>query len=175
MFDVNNHSSFKERGYLPPRQNGVRADLAEAMMRKTAESIGFELQSWQQEPDCALRMSVKVSGYREHGPSNIVAGSAGKVSARYLMDVRTEEVPLSRQVYSLLQLTLDWHGSYQSVLVEVAHEDGTPGGRLNTNRAARQAIFEAALPFQAVREMADEDTLSDALMPVVIRGIPRRL
>ena len=175
MFDVNNHFIFQARGYLPRRERAIRADAAEALMRMNAELLGFQLKGWQEELAGVLRINLKISGYREYGPSEIVAGSQDGKAARYLMDVRTEETPLSRQVYSLLQLTLDLHDSRESLIVEVCHEDGTPAGTLKTSRAARQKIFEATMVFEEVRRIADEDTLSDSTMPVVVRGVPRRL
>jgi hypothetical protein len=176
MFDVNNHDVFQARGYLPKRGSAIRADLAEVLMRGSAESLGFTLDSWQGEgPDSTVQISLKVSGYREYGPSEIVTGSQDRAVARYRMDVRTEEVSVARQVYYLLQLTLDCHESYEAVVVEVTHHDGTPAGRLRTNRATRQRIFEGDVSFQEVRQMADEDTLSDVSMPVVLRGLPHRL
>lgn len=173
MFDVNNHTVFQARGYIPPRQSPFRMDIAEALIREYAEEFGFRLERMQQEDAETVLVELKVAGYREEGPSEILAGLPAGGAIRYTADVRTEDVPISRQVYSVLQLSLDVHDAYECFIVEVLHEDGAPAGRLRTSRLARHKIFEGTLPFEEVRRLADQDTLSDVSMPVVVRGWPR--
>ncbi len=172
MFDVNNHDVIRARGYATAPEGRPRLDIIEATMRHWTDGYGFVLEEVREDNDKTLYMRFRISGDRQEHPSEIILGGAGR-TRRFIEDVTTEDVAISRQVYGVLQLSLDMHDSYEVVIVEVRRENGADAGRLVVDRAARQAIFEGNVGFDDVRRVATQDTLSDDLMPVILRGTPR--
>jgi hypothetical protein len=172
MFDVNNHDVIRARGYANPAEGRPRLDIIEATMQHWTDAYGFVLEEVREDNDRTLYMRFRVSGNRQERPVEIVLGGVGPVR-RFIEDVTTEDVAISGQVYGVLQVSLDMHDTYEVVIVEVRREDGTDAGRLVVDRAARQAIFEGNYKFDAVRRVATEDTLSEDLMPVILRDTPR--
>jgi trypsin-like peptidase len=81
---------------------------------------------------------------------------------------------ISRQVYGLVQRTLDVHDTHRVLIVEALRQDGGSAGRLVVDRSTRQEIFEGRKSLAAVRQLATEDTLSNDSMPVVMRDVPKR-
>lgn len=172
MFDVNNHQVIRERGYVEPRRRRMRLDIAQAIFAQFAEIHGFRCEGVAETDLETLTMRVAVFGEREDQPGEIIVGGHGW-ARRYVEQVRTEESPIRRQAYGLLQMTLDVHESYKLVVLEVSREDGSPAGRILADREARQHIFEGKLSIEEIRALLAEDTLPDGTMPVIIRGIPR--
>lgn len=172
MFDVNNHQVIRERGYVEPRQRRMRLDIAQATVGHFAEIHGFRCEEVTQVDPDTLRIRVRISGEREDQPGEIIVGGPGW-GRRYVEDVRTEDSPIRRQAYGLLQTTLDVHDTYQLVVLEIIMGDGGTAGRVVADRPIRQHIFEGEMSIEEIRGLLAEDTLPDEMMPVIIRGVPR--
>ncbi len=172
MFDVNNHEVIRARGYASPAQLRPRLDVIEATMWAWASGYGFRLEEVREQDNQTLFMKLRITGERQEHPAEILVGGS-RGARRYLQDSRTEDVPTSRQVYGLLQVTLDMHDTYDVVVVETLKQDGSAAGRLVVDRAARQEIFEGLRSFDEVRRLSAEDTLIDETMPVIFTDSPR--
>ncbi len=119
-----------------------------------------------------MKIKIKISGEREEHPGEIIVGGTGW-ARKFVEQVRTDEAPVRRQAYGLLQTTLDVHDSYNLVELEVLRTDGSLAGRVVADRPSRQQIFEGNKLIEEIRTLLAEDTLPAETMPVIIRGIPR--
>jgi hypothetical protein len=172
MFDVNNHEVIRERNFASPAEMRPRLDIIQSTMRAWAAGYGFRVEKMQESDAETLSMRLQVVGEREDHPADIFAGGPDW-SRRYIENIHTEDVPISRQVYGLIQVTLDMHDTYRVLSVDVLKADGTSAGRLVVDRDARQHIFEGKQPLEQVRRVATEDTLIDETMPVILKDSPR--
>lgn len=173
MFDVNNRDVLTERGFISLEPHKMRLDLAETYFRNFAEGMGFELVSLVENGFFTIEATVKILGWREDQPVEILVG--GAIPRQFVEKVHTEDVSLREQVYGLIQQTLDTHDQYDYLIVRVLRKDDSLAGMIKANRNTRDVMFQGKQPIDAVQALLDEDTLPDETMPVIIREFPEEV
>ena len=173
LFDIEYGQIMYQRGWLVPVHRARRSDVLASELADMASLHGFRVENVRQE-STALELVLRVAGHElPDQESEVIAGGAGR-ALRFTQRLKTYYAPAWKQVYGFLQTTFDLHAYYDGVTVRLLGADAhSDMGRLVASRDLRLKLVPGNVPAEDLRSQADEDSLSEDSIPVVMHGIPR--
>lgn len=173
MFDIAYGPTLRERGWAGQDLKRPRRDVAQAEMGDPAHLHGFEVASVATEGDDVLGVTLRVLDETMPNQLSEIRTSTGE---RYVREIRTYTAELRSQVYGFIQLTWSSHGTYPTLRVRVVARDGKEDlGEVVVSAEARGYIREGKKSVEEVRVLLTSDTLARRTIPVVHRGLPKRV
>lgn len=173
MFDISHSPTIRHQGIArlhSPRPK--RRDIVKSELNGMADLHGFFVDRVDVGNDGALQLNLRVIG--ESLPDQIrqiMSGGGNGPNHLYFQKVTTLWNLLRDQVYGFLQMTLDAHGGYEIVRINVVDTNAKDQlGEVEAPLSERQAMWQGKEKVDTIRVRLPVDTLQDKKIPIIVKG-----